>query len=217
MLQYKRLIDISQPVKADSAAFPGDTPFKREIVLTYEKSKVVNLTALTMSPHVGTHVDAPAHIKGDLSVASELVGSLPLEPFIGSCLVVDLSPRTDGISWRIAEEKLKGRRLPARVLFRTQSKIRYEVFEDDYSFFETDLVKELSARGVRLLGIDAPSADHIQSKTLDAHHELDHLGMTWLENLDLSEVAEGEYFLIAFPIKFMELEASPVRAVLLEF
>jgi arylformamidase len=95
--------------------------------------------------------------------------------------------------------------------------IRYEVFEEEYAFFETDLVKELAERGVKLLGIDAPSADHVRSKTLEAHHELDRAGMVWLENLDLSNAREGEYYLIALPIKFMELEASPVRAVLLEF
>lgn len=217
MLQYKRIIDISQPVKSDSATFPGDTPYKRDVVLTYEKSQVVNLTALTMSPHVGTHVDAPSHIKGDMSVESDLVGHLPLEPFIGPCLVVDLAPTTEGIEWKHVEKKLEGKQLPARIIFRTQEKIRYEVFEDEYSFFTTDLVTQLASRGVRVMGIDAPSADHIRSKTLEAHHELDKLGMTWLENLDLTNTKEGEYFLIAFPIKFMELEASPVRAVLLEY
>lgn len=222
MIQYKNLIDISQPVRGNSAAFPGDTPFKREIVLTYEQTNVVNLTSLTMSPHVGTHVDAPSHIKGDMSIESDLVGHLPLEPFIGPALVLDLSPTLEGLTWGIVEEKLKvlgiaEEKLPPRILFRTQKKIRYEVFEDDYSFFTTDLVQQLSSRGVRLMGIDAPSADHIKSKTLDAHHELDRAGMTWLENLDLTETTEGEYYLIAFPIKFMELEASPVRAVLLQF
>ncbi len=222
MLQYKKLIDISQPVKADSAVFPGDTHFTREIVLTYEKSQVVNLTALTMSPHVGTHVDAPSHIKGDLTSGQDMVGALPLEPFIGPVLVLNLAPTNDGISWAMVKSRLEALnmntdRLPERMLFKTKEKIRYEVFEDDYSFFTPELVQELSKRGVKLIGIDTPSADHINSKTLEAHHELDKAKMTWLENLDLTNAEEGEYLLIAFPIKFMELEASPVRAVLLKF
>lgn len=226
MLKHKRLIDISQPVKSDTAVFPGDTAFRRNLTLSYETSGVVNLTAFTMSPHVGTHVDAPAHIKGDMSVFTDLAGSLALEPFIGPALLLDLSPKEDAVSWADAQEKLEllgyadaktGRRLPERVLLRTQKRVRYDVFEDEYAFFSTELVTELAARGVRLIGIDTPSADNIRSKTLEAHHELDRLGMLWLENLDLSEVSQGEYYLIAFPIKFMELEASPVRAVLLEF
>ena len=218
MLQYKRLIDISQPVKSDSAVFPGDTPYKREIVLTYEQSKIVNLTSFAMSPHIGTHVDAPSHIKGDMTAQAEHVGKMALEPFIGPALVIDLAPTTSGISCAHVEKILaKYENLPERVLFRTQEKIRYEIFEDEYSFFTPELARELFKRGVRLMGIDTPSADHIRSKTLDAHHEMDSFGMTWLENLDLSEVKEGEYFFIGFPIKFMELEASPVRAVLLQF
>ncbi len=218
MLKYKRLLDISQPVKSDSAAFPGDTQYQKEVMLTYEESKIVNLTSFKMSPHVGTHVDAPSHIKGDMSVAADLVGNLALDSFIGPVLVIDMAPTTEGISFASVEAKLeKLKSLPERVLFRTQEKIRYEVFEDEYSFFTPCLARELASRGVKLMGIDTPSADHIRSKTLDAHHEMDSHGMTWLENLDLCHVKEGEYYLIAFPIKFMELEASPVRAVLLEF
>ena len=218
MLQYKRLIDISQPIKSDSAAFPGDTPYKRELVLSYEKSKLVNLTRLTMSPHIGTHVDAPSHIKGDMTVASDLVGNMPLGSFIGPALVIDISPHREGITWSSVEPRLKkARQLPERVLFRTQEIIRYEAFEDEYSFSRLNWWASSAGRGIRLMGIDAPSVDQVRSKTLDAHHELDRHGMTWLENLDLSQVRDGEFFLIALPIKFMELEASPVRAVLLEF
>ena len=217
MFNYKRIIDISQPVKTNSANFPGDTAYKHEILLTVEQSKVVNLTSLTMSPHIGTHVDAPAHIKGDMKTESELVGAMPLEPFVGPALVIDLAPTQDGISWKSVEPHIASLKdLPERILFRTQNTIRYDVFEDEYSFFTTELVSALAKRGVKLMGIDAPSADHIRSKTLDAHHELDRLHMTWLENLDLTHVAAGKYFLIALPIKFMELEASPVRAVLLD-
>lgn len=216
-MNYKTIIDISQPVRSNSANFPGDTPFSKKVVLTVDQSKVVNLTSLHMSPHVGTHVDAPAHIKGDMTVESELVGALPLEPFIGDALLIDLSPRVEGISWKAVEQEISAlAKVPERILFKTQKKIRYEIFEDDYSFFQPDLVRELSARGVKLLGIDTPSADHVNSKTLDAHHELDSLHMNWLENLDLTEVEAGNYFLIALPVKFMELEASPVRAVLLK-
>lgn len=217
MFNYRKIIDISQPVRATSAVFPGDTPFKREIVVSHEQSSVINLTSFTMSPHVGTHVDAPAHIKGSMEDESELVGSLALQPFIGACLVLDLSPVTAGLSWKMVQAKISSLpHLTERILFKTQNRIRYDVFEDDYSYFEIDLVQELSSRGVKLMGIDAPSADHIRSKSLDSHHELDRLKMSWLENLDLTQVSEGEYFLVALPLKFMELEASPVRAVLLD-
>jgi arylformamidase len=217
-MHYKRLIDISQPVADDSAAYPGDAPFQRELTLNYAESKIVNLTKFSMSPHVGTHVDAPAHIKGDMTSPADLAGNLPLQPFIGPAIVINVSGRTGAISWSAVEDRLTElTNLPERVLFRTQEKVRYNVFESEYSFLTPELVSKLAECGVKLLGIDAPSVDQIGSKTLEVHHEMDRLGMVWLENLDLSQVRSGEFFLIAFPIKFMELEASPVRAVLLEF
>ncbi len=76
-------------------------------------------------------------------------------------------------------------------------------------------MRHLSALGVGLVGIDTPSVDHVRSKGLSAHHALLDAGMSWLENLDLTQVEAGEYFLIALPLKLTELEASPVRAVLL--
>ncbi|MBY0356759.1 MAG: cyclase family protein [Candidatus Obscuribacterales bacterium] len=214
MIKYKRIIDISQPVSSTTACFPGDTPFSRELTVTYEKSKVINLTAFQMSPHVGTHVDAPAHIKGDMSESKDLIGSLSLAPFIGEALIVDLSPEDGELTWEKVEPHLPSK-LPARVLFKTKKKNRSEIFEDSYSYFSPELIQELHKKSVKLVGIDTPSADHVHSKTLVAHHALDQAEMVWIENLDLSAVEAGVYWLIALPLKFMELEASPIRAVLL--
>src|ERR1700710_3090790 len=93
-LRGKRLnmIDISQPISASTACFPGDVPFSRNITLSYEDSKVINLTSLTMSPHVGTHADAPVHVRGSMSQDRETAGEMPLEPFIGPATVIDLAP-----------------------------------------------------------------------------------------------------------------------------
>ena len=216
MISYTRIIDISRPVNSSSACFPGDVPFSRSITLSYAASKIVNLTSLTMSPHVGTHADAPAHIKGDLASGQDLVGDLVLEPYLGACRVFDLAPfdgelkveQVDALANAVAP-------LPERVLFRTQPRVDHAVFEKNGSYFSPEFVREMARRGVRLLGIDTASVDRTDSQTLDAHHALDEANMFWLENLDLSDVASGDYFLIALPVKFTELEASPVRAVLL--
>ncbi|MBX9694967.1 MAG: cyclase family protein [Cyanobacteria bacterium] len=215
MLPQPRIIDISQPVSSQSACFPGDTPFRREVTLTYKESGVVNLTSLTMSPHVGTHIDAPSHIQGDLDSGEGMVGDLPLERFVGAVEVVDLSPRTEPITVDCVKERWpEDARLPERLLFKTCQHIRYHVWESDYSFFSAEVISYLNDRGVQLVGLDTPSVDHINSKTLDAHHELVKREMVWLENLDLTRAEPGKYFLVALPLKFTELEASPVRAVL---
>jgi arylformamidase len=228
-LSFTRVIDISQPVGTTTACFPGDVPFSREVTLTYAQSKVINLSAFKMSPHVGTHADAPVHIKGSLSAAGSegeempeandtTVGAMPLTPFLGRTYVMDLSPLTgpiggsailDQLADLAQDEEIK------RVLFKTRQTIRHDLFEDDYSYIGEDTAEKLGQLGFLLTGLDTPSVDHIHSKDLATHHILDRFNLCWLENLDLTMVEEGEYELIALPLKFMELEASPVRAVLL--
>lgn len=217
MLDKYQIIDISQPVTSRTACFPGDVPFSKQLTLTYKDSRVVNLTALTMSPHVGTHADAPIHCYGDLSEGRDTAGNMPLEPFVGPAFVLDISPTVDGIHPVRVERKLEQlKEFPKRVLFKTTQKIQLEIFEDAYAHFTVELVQYLAARNVSLIGIDTPSVDHVKSKWLEAHHALMEAKMFWLENLDLTQVEEGEYFLTALPLKLMELEASPVRAVLLK-
>lgn len=211
-----RIIDISQPVTSTSACFPGDVPFSRKITLTYEESHVVNLSAMTLSPHVGTHADAPSHIEGSFDEHDAMIGAVPLDGFLGPAEVVDLAPLDGAIEVKHLEKLLERTQLPERILFRTQNSIRYNVFEDEYAYFSVEAVNELGGRGVKLMGIDTPSVDHVRAKSLDAHHALQSHSIVWLENLDLTKVKPGAYFLIALPLKFMELEASPVRAVLLE-
>ncbi len=208
------IIDISLPISSKTACFPGDTPFSKSDTLTFRDSKIVNLTALTMSPHVGTHADSPIHIYGDLESGDDMVGAMNLKPFIGPCVVLNIAETQKGIT---AEDvrKLDNFIKPTRVLFRTCNKIRFDHFEDEYAYFTPELIDHLADRGITLAGIDTPSVDHVRSKDLQAHNALHKRNMTWLENVDLTKVDEGEYFLVATPLKFMELEASPVRAVLL--
>ena len=70
--------------------------------------------------------------------------------------------------------------------------------------------------GVKLIGIDTASIDPADSKTLDSHQVIRRLDLRVLENLVLDDVPEGDYELIALPLKLVEADASPVRAVLRE-
>ena len=93
----------------------------------------------------------------------------------------------------------------------------FEPFRKDYASFTPELIDRLADLGVALVGIDTPSVDQVNSQDLPVHHKLRERGLYWLENLDLTHVHEGTYCLVAQPLKFVELEASPVRAVLLNF
>lgn len=231
MIPSFEIIDISQPVTSRLACFPGDVPFHRDVTLSYQDSSVINLCAFTMSPHVGTHADAPIHIHGELPESGlplspeglATVGQLALDPFIGPAVIVDLSPYHGAIQWSQVQAQLEAYSVfPERILFKTTHSIRYEIFEERYAWLSVDLIEQLGQRGVKLVGVDTPSVDAIDSKTLETHHALLKANIFWLENLDLTQVALSSaqletFFLSAAPLKLMELEAAPVRAVLLRF
>jgi arylformamidase len=168
----------------------------------------VNLSAMTMSPHVGTHADAPLHVR-DGRPASE---ALPLDVFVGDVLVVGVEGQPRDIDGR---ELLA--RLPAgttRLLLRTGASIASGAFPQDWPALSAQAAADLAARGVRLLGVDAPSVDRRESRSLAVHHALFDGGAWVLENLDLRDVKDGRYELIAPPLRVEGLDAAPVRAVL---
>jgi arylformamidase len=213
--KYK-IIDISQPIDSATACFPGDVPFSKQVTVSYQQSQVINLTALTMSPHVGTHADSPVHIRGDMSEEWGMAAEMPLAPFIGPVHVIDVSPITGAIELAAIKDRLEAMRpLEPRVLFRTGTEIPYDKWTGTYAHFTVELVEYLATRDCVLMGIDTPSVDHIDSKDLPVHNALLKAKISWLENLDLRHVSQGSYTLVALPLKFRELEASPVRAVLL--
>ena len=80
--------------------------------------------------------------------------------------------------------------------------------------YAPETVERLAQLGVQLIGIDTASIDPADSKTLDSHQVIRRHNMRVLENLVLDEVPEGDYELIALPLKLTHADASPVRAVL---
>lgn len=200
--------DISVLVRAGTPEWPGDAPFTCDWTCRLADGASVNLSHTAGSPHVGTHADAPLHVR-DGAPASD---ALPLEPFIGDALVLDVSEAEVGILPLAADD----RRLAGcvRLLLRTGRTIAEGRFPDGWPVVSAELAAALTRRGLRLLGVDAPSVDERESRTLDIHHALFDGGAYVLENLDLGGVAPGRYELVALPQRLAGLDAAPVRALL---
>ena len=97
---------------------------------------------------------------------------------------------------------------------RTYERMPIARFDDALSGMAAELIDRLADLGVVLVGIDSASIDPASSKTLDAHQAIRQRGLRVLENLVLDDVPEGDYELIALPLKLTSADASPVRAVL---
>lgn len=159
-----------------------------------------------MSPHLGAHADAPLHYGVDVAA----IGSVDLEPFLGRCRVIHAIDKGPLIT---PEHLGNPEGLPPRVLVRTCRRAPTE-WSPVFSAFAPQTITWLAGHGVRLIGIDSQSVDPAESKTLESHQQLLAHDMRVLENLVLDDVEEGDYELIALPLKLIRADASPVRAVL---
>lgn len=205
-----RLWDISAPVREGTPVFPGDTPYRQQWAATIAPGCPVNVSSLTLSPHVGSHADAPLHYDPQ----GTPVGALDLAPYLGRCRVIHAIARGPLVTWdHIAHA---ARELPPRVLVRTYARAPVDRWDPDLAAFAPGTIERLADAGVLLVGIDTASIDPAESKTLDSHQVIRRRGLRVLENLVLDEVPEGDYELIALPLKLMAADASPVRAVLRE-
>jgi arylformamidase len=200
------LIDVSRPLSAATACWPGDVPFTFRLGWTIAAGASVNVGAMETSVHTATHCDAPFHFDN----AGATVDRLPLDLFIGPAWVVDVRGRP---RWREPLDGLDFAETP-RVLFRTGGWPDTARFPDAIPVMEPDLPDWLGDRGVRLVGVDLPSVDPLDSKTLDRHHVLGRRGITIVEGLWLADVAEGRYELLAAPLPILGADGSPLRAVL---
>ncbi|WP_027013889.1 arylformamidase [Comamonas composti] len=203
-----RIWDISPALDTASPVFPGDTPYSQQWCATLGPGCPVNVSAITLSPHVGAHADAPLHYDN----AGAAIGAVDLVPFLGPCRVIHAIGCGPLIEWQhIAHAAGPG--LPARVLVRTYAHAP-RVWDPDLTAYAPETVSRLADLGVLLIGIDTASIDPASSKSLDSHQVIRARGLRVLENLVLDEVEEGDYELIALPLKLMQADASPVRAIL---
>ena len=205
----KRLWDISPPVGPGSPVFPGDAPYEQRWGATLGPGCPVNVSTLTLSPHTGAHADAPLHYANGAAP----IGAVDLAPYLGPCRVIHAIGCGPLIEWHHLEHALHG--LPPRVLVRTYQHAPTG-WDPELPAYAPATVERLADLGVRLIGIDTASIDPADSKTLDSHQVIRRRDLRVLENLVLDEVPEGDYELIALPLKLISADASPVRAVLRE-
>jgi arylformamidase len=211
-----KIWDISRTLSNDLAEWPGDEPFHYRLTTEIPKGQTVNLGAITMSVHNGTHADARFHF----DPKGESIEKAPLDVYLGRATVVDLAQtflQSKG-KHLITTEDLRPHAeeiaATSRLLVRTGRWSDSTVFPDQIPVIAADVPPWLQKNGVRLIGVDLPSMDEIDSKSLQNHHALARASIAIVESLDLSDVAPGIYNFAALPLKIAGSDGAPVRAVL---
>ncbi|RPJ59397.1 MAG: cyclase family protein [Acidobacteria bacterium] len=206
-----KIHDISHTIRSNMAVWPGDTPFSRTLTAKMEEGDAYNSSAVTMSLHAGTHLDAPAHyLPGACTV-----DRVDLAVLVGPAELLTVRPDpASGLRARDLEKCLSAR--PPRLLLRANPPT--DLTEFPYSFVPLtgEAAEAIVAAGVGVLGIDSPSVDPFGSPALPVHQTLGKRGVIILENLCFHDIPDGRYTLVALPLKIEAGDGSPVRAVLIE-
>ena len=202
-----KIYDITRPIRPELAVWPDDTPYSLAPMLRIRDGASVNLSAVTMSLHTGTHADAPFHFRDD----GATMEAVDLSVYIGRAQIFDVSGKSVIQCHDLAPLDFSA---APRLLLRTGGWRDETRFPLSIPVLAPDVPDFLGARGVRLLGLDVPSVDALDSKTLPNHRALHANGIAILESLALENVPEGVYELIALPLPLAGADGSPVRAIL---
>jgi arylformamidase len=186
--------------------WPGDVPFARTPTCRIADGASVDLSSIRTTLHLGAHADGPVHYG-----AGTGIGERPLEPYIGTCQVVTARV---GRGARVFPADLDGPIDAPRLIVRTGSFPNARAWNADFAALSPELIHAAADAGVVLIGIDTPSVDLQDSRDLPAHRALAARDLSVLEGLVLDGVPDGLYELIALPLRLVDADASPVRAVL---
>jgi len=205
------VLDISMPLDARTAVWPGSPGFASSAHLSLAAGDVANATLIEMDVHCGTHVDAPRHfVEGGAPL-----DALGLGPLVGPVWVADAvgHPTIDAA----VLEELEVPSATTRLLLQTDNSLepRETPFRKDYVALTADAAQWVVDRGLELVGIDYLSIQRFHDPP-DTHQILLRAGTVILEGLDLRRVRAGHWTLMCLPLRLVGTEAAPARALLLE-
>lgn len=208
-----KLYDISLPISNNLPVWPGDISVSLTTTKSISKGDNCNLTKIEMGTHTGTHIDAPYHFLEDGATTD----TIPIETFIGPCLVVELDSEVLIGKKDFRRYNLNGH---SRILIKTRNS---ELWANKISSFDTNYValgieaaQYLVEMNTILVGIDYLSIEAFQSDASPVHKLLLNNNITVLEGLNLSGVKAGAYELICMPLKLQGCEGAPARVLLRE-
>jgi len=202
------IYDISQLLQGGMVVWLGDPEFSCRRFQEIRDGESTNVSAVEMSVHTGTHIDAPLHLDNSGIDAA----GLPIHVFVGAARVFAISVETCIQAADLAALEWQG---VQRALFRTRPLSASEtVFDRQFISFSEDAAEFLANKGLLLVGTDAQSVDAFGSAGMPAHRAFLNHGIAILEGIRLERVPPGDYELICLPLKLAGSDGSPVRAIL---
>jgi arylformamidase len=204
-----KLYDATLSIHEKMMVYPGDPPFEKKPVSRTHDGDDYNLTRITMSTHLGTHVDPPAHfIENGVTV-----DRIPLETLIGTGIVADLRGYTQIDAMALDKAGIKDEK---RILLKTDNgpRLLASSFHQEYVDLSEDGARFLIERKVCLVGIDSLSIEHHENPGAPVHHMLLEAGVLVVEGVHLLDIPPGKYEIFCLPLKIKGADGAPARVIL---
>lgn len=206
-------IDISLPLGPELMTWPGHPGTEIRPLQRLAEGDGADVSELRLSTHAGTHIDPPRHmIEGGSGV-----DQVPLDVLIGSCWVADATGRGGALG----ADDLDSLHVPAgadRLLLRTGNSDLWRSpsagFPEEYVSLAPEGARWIVERGFRLVGTDFLGIERRGAVGHPAHVELLTNGVTIVEGLNLGHVEPGAYTLMVLPLRIVDGDGGPGRAVL---
>jgi arylformamidase len=203
-------IDISITIKDKMIGWPGESEVNIRRDTNISSGDTANLTHLDMSAHTGTHMDAPLHFIEN----GNDISKMPLSAVIGEARVLEIN-NVDVIEVKDLEEY--NIKKDERILFKTKnSNLNWydELFNEDFVHLSTKAAEYLAGLGVRTIGIDYLSISGYKKNEVRVHRAILEAGIWVIEGLNLTGVNPGKYELICLPLKILDGDGAPARAII---
>jgi arylformamidase len=203
-------IDISVPLRNGMVTWPGDAKFERTSTLQMAQGDPCNLSQISTTAHIGTHMDAPRHFLAD----GAGIETMPIAATMGRARVIEIAdPEVIRTSEVEPHHLAKGE----RILFKTKNSRdcwKTDQFQEKYVYIEPEAARYLAQRGIQTVGVDYLSVGGFKSGGPETHRILLGAGVWIIEGLDLEHVEPGEYELFCLPLRIIGSDGAPARAVL---
>ena len=206
-----KVIDISWPISKATTGYKDRSIVNIEDVKNFNRDGVRE-TAVHLSSHTGTHIDAPSHFFKD----GKTIDEMHLEHFVGDCIVLDMTTCAERITRDCLTAHDNDIVKDSIVLLRTSNSdlSPTDKFSPHFVYLEASGAMYLAEKKVKVVGIDYLGIEHSQPGH-PTHENLMHADVAIIEGLRFGHVQPGKYFFVCLPLYTIGLEAAPARAILM--
>ncbi len=204
-----KLQDLTVEMSSELTVFPGDPAFEKQVIVKLDdKNNHYCLSKISLSNHLGTHIDFPAHVMRGGKTSSDYSH----DDLQGDGLIIEVPSEHRSINLNFLKEYSFFQN--DIIFFKTNNSNLSKTgnFSDHAVYIEPEAAEFLVESKVKIVGIDYLSVDQYSAIELPVHHILLSNNILIIENLDLKNTTQGRYqFLIIPSFKIAGMDGLQVR------